>query len=96
MEPNYLKMIPLIKDFSLFSLIRKPTCYRTKNARFIDVILKHKEHLVLMNRSFEAGYSDHHYITYTMLDFVPPSHLVCIHVFESLKERSRECGESCQ
>ena len=31
-----------------------------------------------------------------VLDFIPPSRLVCIPVFESLKERSREGGESCQ
>ena len=30
-----------------------------------------------------------------LLDFVPPSRLVCIPVFESLKERSRECEGSC-
>ena len=31
-----------------------------------------------------------------MLDFIHPSRLVCIPVFKSFKERSRECGESCE
>ena len=67
MNPNDPQMIPLIEDYSLYNLIEKPTCYNTKNGRCIDIILANKEHSLLMSRSIETGYSDHHHVTYTIL-----------------------------
>ena len=79
MELNDLKLIPLIEENSLHNLIRKPTCYKTKNGRYINFILKNKEHSFLMNRSFEAVYSDHHHTIYTILKStytkVPPKNI---------------------
>ena len=51
-EPNDPKLIPLIEDYSLHSLIRKPRCCKTKNGRCIDLILTFKEHSFLLNNLF--------------------------------------------
>ena len=67
MEPEDPKMTPLIEDYSLHYLFRKPTCYKTKNGRCIDLILTNKEHSFLMDRSFETGFSDHYHLIYTIL-----------------------------
>ena len=67
MEPNDPKMIPLLEDYSLYNLIWKPTYYKTKNGRYIDLIHTNKEHSFLTSRSFQTGYIDHHHLIYTIL-----------------------------
>ena len=93
MEPKDPKMTPLIEDHSLHNFIRKPTCYKTKNGRCIDLILTNEEHSFLVNRSFETGFSDHYHLIYTILKStytkVPPKKSDFDNIRSSLKNSFR-------
>ena len=55
-----------LSQFSLYSLIKKPTCYKSSDGRCIDLILTNKNRSFQKSNSFETGISDHHNLIYTM------------------------------
>ena len=56
-----------ISDYSLYSLINSPTCFKSSDGRCIDLILTNKKHSFQKSQSFETGVSDYHHLIYTML-----------------------------
>ena len=60
-------LIPFIEAYELYSLIKKPTCFKSKKGRCIDLTLTNKKHSFMKSQSFETGFSDHHHLIYTIL-----------------------------
>ena len=66
MEVNDKALIPFIEAYELYSLIKGPTCFKSKKGRCIDLMLANRNTL-MKSQSFETGFSDHHYLQYTIL-----------------------------
>ena len=52
------EMDPLVKDHSLYSLIKDPTCFYTKWGRCIDLMLTNRKHSFMNAKTFDTGESD--------------------------------------
>ena len=65
--PSSADISSFMADFSLYSLINKPTCFKSRDGRCIDLILTTKKHNFQKSQSFETGLSDYHHMIYTML-----------------------------
>ena len=48
-------------------MIKNPTCFKSSNNSFIDLILTNNSYLYRKSQYFETGFSDHHYLICTML-----------------------------
>ena len=57
---------PFIERHALYSLIKEPTCFKSKKGRCIDLILTNKKHSYFSSKTFETGMSDHHTMIYTI------------------------------
>ena len=66
MEVNDKEMGNLINRYNSFSLFKGPTCCKTSKGRSIDRMPTNKKHSFMKSQSFEAGFSDHHYLIYTI------------------------------
>ena len=66
MEATDKEMIPLIKDHTLYSLIKDPTCFYTQQGRCIDLMLTNSRHNFMHSKTFDTGESDFHNMIYTM------------------------------
>ena len=62
----------VIKDFikvnGLINLTKGITCFKGQGS-YIDLILTNRRFLFEHSNSYEAGISDHHHLTYSMLEF---------------------------
>ena len=67
MEVGDKSMSTLISTYQLYSLYKGATCFKTTKGRPIDLMLTNKKHSFMKNQSFEAGFSDHHHLIYTIL-----------------------------
>ena len=56
-----------MNSFVLQCLIKKPTCFQSKNPSCIDLILTNKKDLFKSSNVLEAGSSDHHSLIITAL-----------------------------
>ena len=56
-----------MNSFGLECLIKKPTCFQSKNPSCIDLILTNKKDLFKNSNVLEVGISDHHSLTITTL-----------------------------
>ena len=65
--PNNPKLIELIDDHELFTLISEPTCLKSINPTCIDNFLTNKKARFMKTLTFETGVSDHHKLIGTML-----------------------------
>ena len=56
-----------MNSFGLESLIKKPTCFQSKNPSCIDLILTNEKDLLKNSNVLEVGISDHHGLIITAL-----------------------------
>ena len=66
MEISSNNMDFFMKTHNLRSLLNKPTCYKSKKGRCIDLILTNRNRSFKFTNAFETGLSDHHLMIYTM------------------------------
>ena len=66
METSTNNMVVFMKTHSFKSLFNKPTCYKSKEGRCIDLLLTNKNRSFKFTNAFETGLSDHHLMIYTM------------------------------
>ena len=59
-------MVNFMSNFSLYNLIKKPTCYKSSEGSCIDLILTTQKRSFQFSNSYETGISDHHHLIYTM------------------------------
>ena len=59
-------ILPLLDRHKLYSMVKKPTCFKTTEGRCIDLFLTNKKHSFKHTHTFETGISDHHLMIYTM------------------------------
>ena len=59
-------MIDFFVSFSLKSLVKGPTCFKSKDGRCIDLILTNRPLSFKNSGSFETGISDYHLLIYSM------------------------------
>ena len=57
---------PLIDGHDLYSLIKDPTCFKSKKGKCIDLFLTNRKHNFFGSKTFETGMSDHHVMIYTI------------------------------
>ena len=67
MEVKDNALAPLVEAYKLYSLVKGPTCFKSKRGRCIDLMLTNRKHSFMGNQSFETGFSDHHHLIYTVL-----------------------------
>ena len=81
-------------EFSFYSLISTPTCFKSTGGRCIDLILTNKKHSFQLSQSLETGVSDYHHMIYTMLKtnftHIPPKQVT----YRSFKKFSVEAFKS--
>ena len=70
MEPNDKNLSPLLEEHNFFNLFKGPTCFESYQGRCVDLLLTNKKHSFMMTQSFETGFSDHHYLIYTVFTIV--------------------------
>ena len=63
-EENLMK--DFLDSFSLKSLIKNPTCFKSKEGRCIDLILTNRPLCFKKSGSYETGISDYHHLIYSM------------------------------
>ena len=66
LEPNEPIMREFIENYSLYNLIKKPTCFKSKTGTCIDLILTNKKACFQFSDTFETGLSDCHTLVHTM------------------------------
>ena len=67
MEVTDSEMSPLTKGHNLYSMIKSPTCFKSKIGRCIDLMLSNKKKYNFMHtQSFANEESDFHHMIYTM------------------------------
>ena len=57
----------LFQQYSLFSMIRSPTCFKSPLGKCIDLMLTNSKHSFFGSQTFETGFSDFHHMIYTIL-----------------------------
>ena len=67
LEPDDMALSSLIQDHDLYNMIKHPTCFKSSKGRCIDLIFTNRKHSFMHSKSFETGFSDHHYTIYTFL-----------------------------
>ena len=76
-------------EHSLYSLLKTPTCFKSKTGSCIDLILTNCKFSFKNTCSFETGVSDHHHLIYTMLKStftkLPPKK-ICYRTYKSFSE----------
>ena len=66
MEATDSEMSPLTKGHNLYSMIKSPTCFKSKIGRCIDLMLSNKKYNFMHTQSFANEESDFHTMIYTM------------------------------
>ena len=56
----------LLTSHNLYSLNKKPTCFKSPQGSCIDLLLTNKHRSFKYTNTFETGFSDHHLMIYTM------------------------------
>ena len=51
----------------MYSLLKTPTCFKSRPGRCIDLMLTNMKHSFMQSQSFETGPSDCHHLVYTIL-----------------------------
>ena len=67
MEVSEPSMQLLFQQYSLFSRIRSPTCFKNLQGKCIDLMLTNSKDSFFGSQTFETGFSDFLYIIYTIL-----------------------------
>ena len=67
MEVSELAMQLLFQQYSLFSMIRSSTCFKSPQGKCIDLMLTNSKHSFFGSQTFETGFSDFHHMIYTIL-----------------------------
>ena len=79
MEISSNAMDQFMKGNLFHSLYKKPTCFKSKEGRCIDLFLTNKNRSFKFTNAFETGMSDHHLMIYTMFrttfDKNEPTHI---------------------
>ena len=94
MEVTDKEMIPMIRNHTLYSLIKDPTCFFTQQGRCIDLMLTNSKHSFMNCKTFDTGESDFHHMIYTMFKTtftkLPPKKIKyrCYKMFDKLAFRS--------
>ena len=57
----------LLQQYSLFTMIRSPTCFKSPQGKCIDPMLTNSKHSFFVSQTFETGFSDFHHMIYTIL-----------------------------
>ena len=66
MEPSNSVLKIFMQSHNLFNLIKSNTCFKWRGS-CIDLILTNRKFCFKNSSTFEAGLSDHHHLTYSML-----------------------------
>ena len=66
METSCNTMAQFMDEHYLHSLFKKPTCFKSKQGRCIDLLITNKNRSFKFTNAFETGMSDHHLMLYTM------------------------------
>ena len=66
LEINNKLMVPFLESHNLKSLNKKPTCFKRKEGRCIDLMLTNKNRSFKFSNTFETGMSDCHLMIYSM------------------------------
>ena len=66
MEISCNTMGQFMKEHYFHSLYKKPTCFKSKQGRCIDLLLTNRNRSFKFTNAFETGMSDHHLMIYTM------------------------------
>ena len=66
MEISCNTMDTFMKEHLFHSLYKKPTCFKSKQGRCIDLLITNKNRSFKFTNAFETGISDHHLMIYTM------------------------------
>ena len=56
-----------IENNGMYSLLKTPTCFKSRPGRCIDLMLTNMKHSFMQSQSFETGFSDCHHLVYTIL-----------------------------
>ena len=76
MEESHPCIQSLIQQYSLYNLIRSPTCFKRVPGKCIDLMLTNTKHSIFGSQTMETGFSDFHHMIYTILktkfNKVPP------------------------
>ena len=67
METSSPELKKFIEQYGLYSLIKTPTCYKSREGRWIDLMLTNNHRCFFGSQSFETGFSDFHYMVYYIL-----------------------------
>ena len=67
MEVSEPAMQSLFRQYSLISMIRSPTCFKSSQGKCIDLMLANSKYSFFGSRTFETGFSDFHHMIYTIL-----------------------------
>ena len=59
-------MTPTIEGHNLFSMIKEPTYFKSREGNCIDLMLTNRKHCFFNTQTFKTGLSDHHVMIYTM------------------------------
>ena len=93
-EISEKNMSDFLDAFSLKSLIKKPTCFKSEKGRCIDLILTNRPLCFKNSGSYETGISDYHHLIYSMFKSsfkkAPPK----IIEYRSFKNFDEECFRS--
>ena len=91
MEASDVEMQKLIQSYDLYSMIKKPTCFKSRYGRCIDLMLTSKKYSFMNSLVLENGESDCHAMIYSMLKstFIKLKRLT-IHVLKPLIMRSSD------
>ena len=76
MEESHPCIQSLIQQYSLYNLIRSPTCFKRVPGKCIDLMLTNTKHSFFGSQTMEMGFSDFHHMIYIILkttfNKVPP------------------------
>lgn len=65
-ETTNIYLENFIENYSLYNLIKTPTCFKSAAGKCIDLILTNRKHNFMKSQTFETGLSDHHHLIYTI------------------------------
>ena len=67
MEESEPAMQLSFQQYSSFSMIRSPTCFKSPQRKCVDLMLTNSKHSFFGSQTFETGFSDFHHMIYTIL-----------------------------
>ena len=67
LDPSNAKLSSLIENNGLYSMIKAPTCFKSREGRCIDLMLTNMKHHFFATHTFETDFIDFHHMIYTIL-----------------------------